>query len=499
MKGSTLPRVYTQPLLGRRMGDGPAGGCPCGCALTPETSEGFAVVKWAQSKAKGLGVKLHPWQKWLLIHALEKDGDLYRFRTVLVLVARQNGKTLLKMVLTLWRLYERKSRLIVGTAQDRQQAKEVMNEGLVPMMLEHEVLRERFDPDEGVGVWHKTLGEEYFRIDSEFGPRHIIKTLNEQAGRGLWNVAEVNIDEMRTQRTFGGWASVSKVVMAAENAQTWGMSNAGDSKAVLLNHLRSIALAGDDDALFHAEWSGEPGCELDDVNEWAQANPSMGYKGGPTERSIRSAMLQDPPGVFRTEVLCQFVDVLDRALDQSAWIACADPTGGAAAAGRPAVVIESAVEAGQVVAVSAEWAGEERVRLNVVGVWGSSDAARAGIAEIRSALRPAAMGWFPKGPGAPLSAAMRKANGIEIKGEKIAEACMTFADYVDGRRLLHPDDPILNSHVNRVGSVGTPQVWMFDRGPGETHAAWAAAGALHLVLNGAVPMRKRRKILTGSD
>jgi hypothetical protein len=42
-----------------------------------------------------LGFELIPWQRWLLIHAMELRGDgRFRFRTILILVARQNGKAL---------------------------------------------------------------------------------------------------------------------------------------------------------------------------------------------------------------------------------------------------------------------------------------------------------------------------------------------------------------------------------------------------------------------
>jgi phage terminase large subunit-like protein len=59
--------------------------------LTPQTSKGFECIEFAEDI---LDVTLLPWQKWLLIHALEllEDGT-YRFRKVIVLVARQNGKS----------------------------------------------------------------------------------------------------------------------------------------------------------------------------------------------------------------------------------------------------------------------------------------------------------------------------------------------------------------------------------------------------------------------
>lgn len=85
--GVTLPRIYTPPLR----------------PLDKNTSNGFAVIAFAEIM---LHVHLYPWQQWLLVHALEllEDGS-YRFRKVIVLVARQNGKTTLMGVLAAWWLF----------------------------------------------------------------------------------------------------------------------------------------------------------------------------------------------------------------------------------------------------------------------------------------------------------------------------------------------------------------------------------------------------------
>ena len=85
--GITRPRLFTPPLR----------------PLTKETSNGFAVIAFA---AVILKVTLFPWQCWLLIHALELNEDgSYRFRRVIVLVARQNGKTTVMGVLIAWWLF----------------------------------------------------------------------------------------------------------------------------------------------------------------------------------------------------------------------------------------------------------------------------------------------------------------------------------------------------------------------------------------------------------
>lgn len=520
LRGSTAPRLFTEPLPGRRIGDGPAGGCPCGCALTPETSEGFAVIDWVDEielcDPEGVRVVLRPWQCWLLIHALERSesGDFPRFRTVLVLVARQNGKTLVKAVLTLYRMYVLGMRYLVGTAQDLSQAREVMNEVLAPMMLGNPTLSERFDPDAADyalrrGIHHKTLNDEYLRLDTRWqgarmvpphGPRYLIKALNRKAGRGLASVGEVNIDELREQTDYKGWAAISKVVLANEMAQIWCMSNMGDKDSVLLNHLRGVALSGDDPTLFHAEWSAVQGCALDDLDAWCQANPSLGH--GLTEAAVRSALRTDPPNVFRTEVLCQAVDVLNTALDTSAWRACADP-GGSSPDGPMAVCVEASVDGDQVIAVASAPLEDGRYRIDIAGVWATTsdgrtatDHAREGVADLKASLRPAAIGWYTKGPAAAMAAAFRQLEMAEIKGAAVSEAHMTLADYVEGRRVVHADHAILNTQVSHTGTVGTAASWMFDRGEGGTHAVWAAAGALHLALNMPKPKKRQRRIIT---
>src|SRR5690606_7765235 len=113
--------------------------------------------------------------------------------------------------------------------------------------------------------------------------------------------------------------------LARANGQIWAISNAGDDQSVVLNHLRDAALSGRDPSICLLEWSGPDGCELDDTEAWAQANPGLGYTV--SEAAIRSALGTDPPAVFRTEVLCQRVDVLDGAVDLAAWKDCADPAG----------------------------------------------------------------------------------------------------------------------------------------------------------------------------
>ena len=337
--GATVPRVYTPPLV-----EGPPGPCGCGCALTPETSDGFNAVEFA---TQYLGLTLRPWQRWLLIHMLERhpSGRGYRFRTIIVLVARQNGKSTVSQVLALWWLYVLGVNAVLSAAQDLPTAEKIWDEA-VEMAKDNPVLAD------GMGRPVYTNGKRQFKLikdrDAGYcGGSWYVKAASRSAGRGFTG-NRVMLDELREHQTWDAWGAITKTTMAIEDAQIVGLSNAGDPTAIVLDRLRRLAhealgdpdgivadyaatrqlaeevqtaefdedeLAdldefdpdddelADDLAIF--EWSASPGCKLTDRDEWAQANPSLGY-GGFTERNIASALKTDPEWVFRTEVLCQW-------------------------------------------------------------------------------------------------------------------------------------------------------------------------------------------------
>ena len=345
--GKTTPRVYTRSFV-----EGPPGPCGCGCALTDATSLGFSVVEFAADVVKR---PLLPWQRWLLIHAMElrPDGAL-RFRNVVVLVARQNGKSMVSQVLALWSMYVKGRKVVLGTAQDLDTAEEVW-QGAVDLVEELD--------DDDLPVRPELYGEpgeKNFRVSMTNGrkalilatrrrERYKIKAATRGGGRGLSGDL-VFLDELREHQTWGPWSALTKTTMARPHAQIWCLSNAGDVRSVVLTHLRKVAHSalGDPDgicaegmsaptrfdlevdpdaedgdvveledlhideaALFLAEWSAAPDCKKWDREQWAQANPSMGHDMGPdaglTEGAVAAAAATDPEVTFRPEVLCQWL------------------------------------------------------------------------------------------------------------------------------------------------------------------------------------------------
>lgn len=312
--GCEVPRIFTPPLR----------------ELTRETTRGFECIDFAHDV---LGITLLPWQKWLLIHALELNPDgTFRFRTVVLLVARQNGKSLILQILTLWRMYLDGARLVIGTAQNLDVAEEQWR-GAVELAegvpeLEEEIAR-----------IDKTNGKKALELES--GERYKVQAANRRGGRGLSGDL-VLMDELREHASWDAWAAVSKTTMAREYAQVWAASNAGDAASIVLRFLRKLghmALGNPDgldeigqsvpewgadedtensDSLGLFEWSAPPDCSIWDREAWAQADPSMNYTI--SERAIASSARTDPEGTFRTEVLCQWLDtVADGPFPDNSW------------------------------------------------------------------------------------------------------------------------------------------------------------------------------------
>lgn len=307
LRGSTEPRVSTPPLR----------------ELTPETSLGFAAGEFAREV---LRLTLYPWQEWLLIHMLEIVGDLdgawhFRFRTVIVLVARQNGKSTLSQVLSLFFMYVLQVALVIGTAQDLDVANEIWSDAL------------------SIAEDTPELNDQIAKVDRNktkcvelvTGSRYMVKALSRRVARSL--AADlILLDELREHQTWAPWSAIANTTMARPKAQVLCLSNAGDALSVVLRFFRMTAhrALGDPDGICAAadmnllvddgvetnvaaeslgifEWSAEPGGSVYDRDRWVQANPALGY-GMLTERSLQAMIATSPEWVARTENLCQWTD-----------------------------------------------------------------------------------------------------------------------------------------------------------------------------------------------
>ena len=308
MKGVTEARVFTPELR----------------PLTPETSLGFACIEYAETVLKK---ELYPWQKWALIHALEIVGDLeagwkFRFRTILFLISRQNGKTVLSEVLASFFMNVLCVESIFGTSLSLDKAEEVW-EAVINDQEAHPELSADIDRVS------RTNGNK--RLILNGGRQYKVGAPTRRAGRGDSNDL-VMLDEIREQRDFEVFSAAAASTNAKPNGLIVCFSNAGDPDSVVLRQLRSQAIAvieggsvtdfggdvnGSTLGLF--EWSAPDDAATDDMEALAQANPALGY-GYLTERALLSNRATFPENKFRSECMCQQVEtILPNPFPDGAW------------------------------------------------------------------------------------------------------------------------------------------------------------------------------------
>lgn len=470
--GIETPRLWTPPLR----------------PLTRATTDGYAVADFAEQV---VGEPLLPWERFLVIHAMEKLPDgTYRFRTVLALAARQNGKTHTKKMIRLWKLFVGGAKTTLGVAQDVTTAQELWQLCL-------DKIKEIPDLAAKLDKVQTKNGDVFFRLTN--GARYLIRAANRSAGRGLSRVEDLDFEEVREQLDWLAWSALSKTTRAAPSAQTWAISNAGDARSIVLNHLRAAAgVKQNEDGVSYLgpardtsigifEWSAVENCALDDRHAWAQANPGLGYII--SERAIMSDFVTDPPAVFRTEVLCQRVDALDSAIDLAAWKDLGD-TGNLDNVRERVVACFDVSSDGQHATLAAAAALDDgRVRVEIVKHWTDLAKARAELPALLERVAPRAVGWLPTGPGAAFAPIFLDLDDgsaltvVKLTGGDVPQACMGFASLVEARRIIHPNDPLGNAHVANAQKLTQGDGWRFvRRDVGHVDAAYAMAGATHIAL-----------------
>lgn len=491
--GSTTPRLYTPPLV-----TGPAGPCGCGCALTPATSYGFDVVQFA---AEILGRPLDPWQRWLVIHAGELlDDGRPRFRRVVVIVARQNGKTEVCVVLSLYWLFVEAVGLVLGTSTKLDYAKEswVKAVRLAERAPALDALRPKRWKREANGE------QECWTVEDA---RYKIAAANDDAGRSL-TVARLVCDELRQHRTYATWNAAYNAMNAVPDGQAWGITNMGDASSLVLNDLRAAALTfvrkGEGDprlGLF--EWSCPTDADPLDLDALAQANPSLGRGRLDADTLLGQAQTAVAAGGdaltgFRTEVMCVKVPNMRPALDAAAWSRLERGRGLDRLRRRVAVALDASPDQLHATLYAAAVdPADGRVVVDLVRDWSGPAALTRAVDELPALLariRPRAFGWLPSGPAAAGAARLadRTRKGVRgwppagvtveaIKGETAA-VCMGLGQLVDARRLVLGADPLLDDQATTAERRDRPgDTWVFAPADGRhVDAVYAAAAAAHL-------------------
>ena len=307
--GKTEPRIWTRPLR----------------KLTKNTSLGYAAIEYAETV---LMMTLTPWEEWALIHILEIVGDLrtswrFRFRTVVVLVARQNGKTTISKVIASFFLNVLKVENVFGTSLSMDKAEEVW-EAVIQDQETH--------PDLAAEIQQVARRNGGKKLVLKGGRSYKVGAPTRRAGRGDSNDL-VMLDELREHRDWETWSAAVASTNAKPNGMVICFSNAGDPDSIVLRQVRSEAIEKingtkasdfggevDADTLGLFEWSAPEKAETGDMEALAQANPALGY-GLLTERALMASRSTFPESKFRAECMCQQVEtILPEPFPDGAWL-----------------------------------------------------------------------------------------------------------------------------------------------------------------------------------
>jgi hypothetical protein len=277
-------------------------------------SKGQEMIDFAAS----LSIELMDWQKFVAIHAHKiKEDNRWSTAEVGLCLSRQNGKSTLMMLRILTGMFVWGEGLQLASAHRLTTSLETFRQ-IVALIEQHPELEKEVKKIR----WQH--GAEEIEL---FGNRRFVVKAANNAARGLSKPETIHMDELREYKDEDAWSSMRYSMMSAKNPQVWVYSSAGDQHSVILNKLRERALASatTNDPIGWFEWSAEPDAPIHlpsgDINwsAFAQANPSLGITIHPD--NILAA-INDPPDIVRTELLTQWVDTINSAIDPQKWAAC---------------------------------------------------------------------------------------------------------------------------------------------------------------------------------
>ena len=266
-----------------------------------------SLVREYDAAARELGIRLMPWQRLAARYLTGRVRRRWAFREVVVVVARQNGKTELLIPLILQRL--RAGEKILHTAQNRDLPRQTFLRiaRLVAGLPEIDSIR-------------KANGQE--EILTVNGGRYKLVAPNSNV-RGE-SADTVLLDEVREQEDQDVMDAILPTITARPNPQVIYLSNAGSETSLILNDLRRRK--DGDKRLAYLEWSAAPGRTLDDREGWAEANPGLGITIN--IETMEYNLANRPPASFETEHLCRWViSTQPRLVDDLAWQRCRDQVG----------------------------------------------------------------------------------------------------------------------------------------------------------------------------
>ena len=450
--GSTTPRIHSK--------------------LNDLPSKGQEFIDFCNS----IGQPLMPHQEWLAIqaHKVRPDGR-WAHPLCVAVQARQNGKTYFMKNRILMGLFEWQDHLQIGTAHRLTTSLETFRD-----------LVSTIESNEGLAKQVKRIrwahGSE--EIETLNGCRYMVKA-GASAARGISKPETVYLDEVREFKDETTWASLRYTMMASDHPQLWALSNAGDQHSIVLNLLRDRGMAasggGTTDEIFYAEWSGHSD-EINNEANWIAANPALGRTIHID--NIKSA-LNDPPDVFRTEVLSRWVATISSAIPAQEWEACGEDDIDLKLDEPTWFGLDCSPDRRNAALVGAQKTDDNRFIVKLLHTWSNP------ISLDHLGMANDISHYLLKYPYEILAYSKRTASGVaarlspagfitsDIDGGLYGQACDEFLSSVTSKRLRHPNQPEFTKQVLSAARLPYGDgAWVITRKATNTVVTASVAAAL---------------------
>ena len=404
-------------------------------------------------RALSVGWRLMPWQRQVLDVALEIEEGRPAYRTVVVTVPRQNGKTTLLWALMLWRSLAFANQEIVATAQTGLEAMEKWRDyvAFVDEQAAVSPLIENIRRSNGTELlsWHN-------------GSRHRTRPPTPKAGHGL-TIDLAIIDEAWSLKDEVVLQSFRPAMVTRPDAQLWIVSTAGTRESVLLKRHcemgREAVEAGKTNGVAFFEWSAPEAMRADDPAAWREAMPALGHTI--TEEVIRADLDSGAmtPSEWERAYLNRWTEADNQVVTSAAWYQCLDNE---AAPGNPLWLgIDMTPERDTAAIAAAGWYGD-RVGIELIEHATGTEWLSHRVNEILANHDIAGIVLDGTGPAASITDEINgKCEVLTHRG--IQHASAQFYDAILYHRLAVRPHEDLTRSVKAARQMGNGDLWRWGR------------------------------------